>query len=593
MHRSPRGRLRAASLDQYYTQRPIARRCWKKLEQVSHRLGFSLSQSLVIEPSAGGGAFLDTAPAGVTCRGFDIDPAPARPDIRALDFLADPLPRMRGPQAGCARVVVGNPPFGKKSALALAFIHRAFQEARADIVAFIVPVQFRKWSAQRHVGESARLLVDMDLPEQAFEFQGKPYGVRCCFQIWAAPGVSLPPRFPDLRLRVRPPTQHPDFTAYQYNRMPGSDKVFALDWDFAVPRQGYCDYTTKVYRPSDCDRRKQWILFKAHSPQALSRLNRLDFAAMARTNAAVPGFGKTEVVRAYVEAMAPQRASHGGRKARGNFTRRSPRYPCLIHPQVRNVSGHGSNTMAKATASITKGTCAKTSAVRGLMTPAIEGRFDTGPAPARREPLQSSLAQATSVKGNKKVGFDRTVGEETYLTPKYIIDAVGPFDLDPATPERGMPWRTAKRMLKPSHDGLATAWPKSDFVWHNPPYGNICGAWMEKAAAHGNGITLIFARTDTEAFDEHLWRHPNTTAIFFFRGRVKFHDVHGNEVGSAGAPSVLVAYGMKARGRLIAAVKAGKLYGRIHLLGADQAEVWQLGRKPRRMAKSNGMKKVA
>ena len=307
-------RIRAALLDQYFTQRPIARMCWKELEQTSRRLGVPLSQSLVIEPSAGGGAFIDEAPQGVKCHGFDIDPAAGRRDIRALDFLADALPRMRAPQAGGARVVVGNPPFGKKSALALAFIDRAFHEARADIVAFIVPVQFRKWSAQRQVDPSARLVVDMDLPERAFEFQGKPYDVRCCFQIWVAPGVSLPPRLPNLRLPAAPPTQHPDFTAYQYNCMPDSDKVFALDWDFAVPRQGFCDYTTKAYREDECERRKQWILFKAHSAQALRCLLHLDFSAMARTNAAVPGFGKTEVVRAYTEAVAAQGATRLGRK---------------------------------------------------------------------------------------------------------------------------------------------------------------------------------------------------------------------------------------------------------------------------------------
>lgn len=202
--------------------------------------------------------------------------------------------------------------------------------------------------------------------------------------------------------------------------------------------------------------------------------------------------------------------------------------------------------------------------------------------------------KTTSVtKRTCKVGYDKTVGEETYLTPRYIVEAVGPFDLDPATPQQGMPWPTAKRMLKPSDDGLATVWPESDFVFDNPPYGNVCGAWMQKSAQHGNGIMLIFARTDTEAFDEHVWRHPNTTALFFFKGRVKYCDVHGNEVGPAGAPSVLITYGMKARGRLIAAVKAGKLFGRIQIQGEDQTEVWQLGRKPHRSAKSKSLKKAA
>lgn len=33
---------------------------------------------------------------------------------------------------------------------------------------------------------------------------------------------------------------------------------------------------------------------------------------------------------------------------------------------------------------------------------------------------------------------------DTWLTPKYIIDSLGPFDLGPCTPDM-MPWETAAR----------------------------------------------------------------------------------------------------------------------------------------------------
>ena len=172
----------------------------------------------------------------------------------------------------------------------------------------------------------------------------------------------------------------------------------------------------------------------------------------------------------------------------------------------------------------------------------------------------------------------------TWLTPPHIFQALGPFDLDPCTPPN-MPWRTATRMLTENDDGLATPWPKSEFVLHNPPYGKGMDAWMAKAANHGNGFTLIFERSDTRYYHDYVLSHPNTTALFHFEGRLKFHRLDGTVGKTAASPSVLIAYGFKARRRLVAAVKAGTLHGRLILLGEDQKNVWQLGRKPQRVLK--------
>jgi hypothetical protein len=169
-----------------------------------------------------------------------------------------------------------------------------------------------------------------------------------------------------------------------------------------------------------------------------------------------------------------------------------------------------------------------------------------------------SAVPMTGASANKFSGC--TVGEETWLTPRYIIDELGPFDLDPATPPK-MPWGTATRMLTEKEDGLATFWPKSDFVWHNPPYGRGIGAWMKKMADHGNGISLIFARTETASFQQYVWRHPNTSGVFFFDGRLKFCRPDGTPAGTAGAPSALVAHGKKALLRLQTAVEKGLLRG--------------------------------
>lgn len=174
---------------------------------------------------------------------------------------------------------------------------------------------------------------------------------------------------------------------------------------------------------------------------------------------------------------------------------------------------------------------------------------------------------------------DRTVGEETWLTPRSLVDALGLptlADIDPCSPMI-RPWDTARRHFNKSEDGFNRQWDPKHFYFVNPPYGKECRAWMAKAADHGNGLLLVFARTDTRQFHESVWRHPNTTAVLFFEGRLRFATVDGDEVGTAGAPSTMVAYGLKAQRALIRAVKSGKVKGRVIILDEAQRSVFRLG----------------
>jgi hypothetical protein len=131
-----------------------------------------------------------------------------------------------------------------------------------------------------------------------------------------------------------------------------------------------------------------------------------------------------------------------------------------------------------------------------------------------------------------------TEGKDEWLTPPSIIKALGTFDLDPCSPIN-RPWDTAKNHLTILDDGLSKNWEGR--VWCNPPYGRETFKWIDKLAIHGNGIALIFARTETIGFHEHIWNKADS--IFFFKGRLKFHHVTGEQGGSANAPSCLVAFG--------------------------------------------------
>lgn len=139
------------------------------------------------------------------------------------------------------------------------------------------------------------------------------------------------------------------------------------------------------------------------------------------------------------------------------------------------------------------------------------------------------------------VRFERkTDGTDVWLTPPYLIEELGPFDLDPCfSPPR--PWDTAKKHFGRQEDGLALPW--SGFVFCNPPYGRETGKWLEKCSLYKNCLCLIFARTETKMFREYVWQKAK--AVLFFYGRLAFYRVVGTKAikgSSAGAPSCLVAW---------------------------------------------------
>lgn len=126
---------------------------------------------------------------------------------------------------------------------------------------------------------------------------------------------------------------------------------------------------------------------------------------------------------------------------------------------------------------------------------------------------------------------------DNWITPGWLLERLGGFDLDPC-PCDGQPWPTALRHLE--GDGLAQPWEGR--VWLNPPYGPQLGRWLAKLADHGDGIALVFARTETRAFFDAVW--GRASGLLFLRGRLHFCRPDGTRAaGNAGGPSVLIAYG--------------------------------------------------
>jgi len=171
--------------------------------------------------------------------------------------------------------------------------------------------------------------------------------------------------------------------------------------------------------------------------------------------------------------------------------------------------------------------------------------------------------------GHKAMGGHHSADSNTdeWLTPPSILQKLPEFDLDPCSPIN-RPWDTAKKHFTVEDDGLNQDW--NGRVWCNPPYGLEAALWLRKMKQHGNGIALIFARTETKMFFDHVWN--GASALLFIEGRLCFHLVNapnhehcesnshewhiynpktnakackhcGQAKTNSGAPSVLVSYG--------------------------------------------------
>ena len=276
------------SLNPFYTKQEVAASCWEYFLQTLSSVNRTVDKMFFVEPSAGTGAFYNCLPPH---RRLGIDILPKCENIITQDFFTV----TSLPYASKDTAIIGNPPFGKRGKLAIAFFNHA--AALADIVAYIVPVNFRKYIVHKQLETSMRFIRKLALPRDAFHMDsGKSFSVNTEFQIW----TRLPSTHQDMREYKPLPIRHPDFQMWQYNNTPAALKVFQNSFDFAVPCQGWQDYSRKETDEKLCERNKQWILLKANTPAVLARLKHIDYEHLAsECGTAVPGFRKGDLVKVY------------------------------------------------------------------------------------------------------------------------------------------------------------------------------------------------------------------------------------------------------------------------------------------------------
>lgn len=169
------GNTRVTGKEQFYTPHGEA---LKVLERVLKHLA-DASDRPFLEPAGGTGAFIDAARGLGFSKIVSMDIEPRHADVQLGDFLASRLD-LNG------AVCVTNPPFGRNNALSIPFFNQA--AIYSDLIAFVVPRSWRKWSVINRLDSSFHLVDDWDLEIDYVDNQGDhTHGkgnLRTCVQVW-------------------------------------------------------------------------------------------------------------------------------------------------------------------------------------------------------------------------------------------------------------------------------------------------------------------------------------------------------------------------------------------------------------------------
>lgn len=278
----------AKKLDKFYTKSEVA----KDLIQKTKEILLLKEDTEWIEPSAGSGRFSKELS---NCLAYDIYPEDT--SVIKQDFL------LLTPEKKDF-ITIGNPPYGKKSALAIQFLNHAATFSNA--IAFIVPVTFLKWSVQKEISSDLKLIYSETLKEDSFTFLDQNYSIRTCFQIWTKKDFSA---LPDLRLKKAPPISLPkEFNIWQHNATAASRKYVEEPWKYATWRQGYKDYN-QLFTREDYSFLKeaveatnqQFFFFQPLTEEAEEVFLKMDLNELSKRNMSTPGFGKGDFVQFYLE----------------------------------------------------------------------------------------------------------------------------------------------------------------------------------------------------------------------------------------------------------------------------------------------------
>jgi hypothetical protein len=218
--------------EKYMTKREIANLC---IDYVRKNIVIKESD-LIIEPSAGNGAFIE----GIStfcCNQMFMDIEPDNDVISEYDYL-----NFNHKEINYEGVihVIGNPPFGRQSSLAIKFIKKSCEFC--DSLSFILPKSFKKESMKKAFPLNFHLIFETDLPSESFLLDDVSYDVPCVFQIWVKKEINREQvqKIEPLSFVFVKQTENPDIS---FRRVGVNAGVISADIDKSIESHYFIRFT--------------------------------------------------------------------------------------------------------------------------------------------------------------------------------------------------------------------------------------------------------------------------------------------------------------------------------------------------------------
>lgn len=167
--------LNRNTIDKYYTKKEVVEDC---IDLIKNHINI-LDEDLIIEPSAGNGAFIEGIKTLSNNYKF-YDLMPEHEEIRKKDFLKYKFEKVKEKHENIH--IIGNPPFGRQASIAIKFIKKCCLFSKS--ISFILPKSFKKDSMKKYFDRHFHLIFEKDIIENSFLVNDVEYDVPCVFQIW-------------------------------------------------------------------------------------------------------------------------------------------------------------------------------------------------------------------------------------------------------------------------------------------------------------------------------------------------------------------------------------------------------------------------
>jgi hypothetical protein len=268
-------------MDQFYTRPEVASTC---VEELLQHVSFD-DYDIILEPSAGQGSFYNLLPI-TKRRGVDLDPKCDGVDkMNFFDFVPEPNAKY---------CVVGNPPFGRISSIAIKFFNHA--ATFADVIAFIIPKTFKRVSVQNRLNMNFHLIHNRDLPLKPCCFTPQ-MSAKCCFQIWK--------RRETARQKIELPLTHDDFQFLSLGPLDENKQpTVPVGADFVVKAAGAnCGEVKRDRLQTLRPKSWHWIKSNIDVDELIQRIQSLDFT-VSQDTVRQDSIGRAELVQLYTEKIS-------------------------------------------------------------------------------------------------------------------------------------------------------------------------------------------------------------------------------------------------------------------------------------------------